>query len=154
MTVIVHRGLLNRRHFLNFNAWERVKGVCELTDNKQIRERRKEREKKNLCPVFLKKMDFKESCNLHILSLSFVWYSCSFYLIMLWGGGGVWKSINKCSNDSLTCLALGRFVGLRSFPSPFWSPPYLPHRTRSYRDSSENLSSDLLRVFHEKHFYT
>lgn len=70
---------------------------------KKNKRKKKERGKKNHCPVFLKKMDFKESCNLHILSLSFVWYSCSFYLIMLWGGG-VWKSINKCSNYSLTCL--------------------------------------------------
>lgn len=68
-------------------------------------ERGKRKEEKNYCPVFLKKMDFKESCNLHILSLSFVWYSCSFYLIMLWGREGDWESINKCSNYLLTCLS-------------------------------------------------
>lgn len=72
-------------------------------------------------------MDFKESCNLHILSLSFVWYSCSFYLIMLWVGG-VWKSINKCSNYSLTCLC-SRLFHRVTFLSEliFWSFYHICH---------------------------
>lgn len=80
-----------------------LKAYASWHNKKKNKRKEKGKRKKNHCPVFLKKMDFKESCNLHILSLSFVWYSCSFYLIMLWGGG-VWKSINKCSNYSLTCL--------------------------------------------------
>lgn len=63
-----------------------------------------------------------------------------------WGGG--WKSINKCSNYSLTCLGSRPFHRVTFLSKLFLvSLPYLPHRTRSYRDSSENFSSDLLREF-------
>lgn len=60
---------------------------ADIIKGKKYEKGKRKEEKKYHCPVFLKKMDFKESCNLHILSLSFVWYSCSFYLIMLWVGG-------------------------------------------------------------------
>lgn len=95
-------------------------------------------------------MDFKESCNLHILSLSFVWYSCSFYLIMLWVGGGLkeHKQMQQLLTNLPTLQAISQ--GYCSFQSSFSVfLPYLPHRTqhRSYRDGSENLSSDLLREF-------
>lgn len=85
-------------------------------------------------------MDFKESCNLHILSLSFVWYSCSFYLIMLWVGG-VWKSINKCSNYSLTCLRSRPFHRV-TFLSEFifWSFYHICH-------TEPGPSGTALRVF-------